>query len=66
MWKHLEEVSIEKMNGEDSLQKSPEWIEKLSNVFFLDEALLEFLQKMEHTVYPWVMLSHRMLSEDVN
>lgn len=33
------------MNGEDTREENPEWRKKFSNVFFLDESILEFLPK---------------------
>lgn len=45
MWKHLEEISLGKMDGEDTLQESLEWVEMFSNVCVLHESFLEFLPK---------------------
>lgn len=59
MWKHLEEISLEKMNGEDTLQESPEWVEMFSTVCVFHESILEFLPKKWNTIVdPWSTIPH--------
>lgn len=64
---HLDEISLEKMDGEDTLQESPEWIEMFSKVCVLHESILEFLQKKKKRniiVDPWSTLPQGPLSDD--